>query len=454
MRSLSLSELEMPLRGHLVGADVSFTRVSTDSRSVKGGDLFVALAGERFDAHEFVSDVEQAGAAAAVLSRDVDCALPHLRVADTEEALGRLGAVNRDQFDGPLIGITGSSGKTTVKNLVAGVLSQRGETLATEGNLNNEIGVPLTLLRLAPTTRFAVVEMGAGKPGDIAWLREIGKPTVSMVLNVMPAHLERMGSIEAIADTKGAIYDDLGSNGIAIINRDERWADEWQRRAGPAQVIDFALQGDAAVTAKNIRLEDAAGLTFEAVTPAGAFAVRLNLPGAHNVANALAAIATGLACELSVDEIVAGLASVEPVSGRLSVRAGTGGVQVIDDCYNANPGSVKAAIELLAACNGRRVLLLGAMRELGPDSERLHREIGAHAAKAGLDALWGVGDELASTVEAFGEAGRWFGDHAAALEAISELCNSDTTVLVKGSRGARMELLLPALLGENGDASC
>ena len=193
MRSMTLSELEMPLRAHLMGSDTEFSTVSTDSRHIAGGALFVALAGERFDAHDFIGDVERSGAGAAIVSRDVDTALPLLRVADTEQALGRLGAFNRAQFTGPLVGITGSSGKTTAKNLVAGVLSKRGRTLATEGNLNNEIGVPLTLLRLAPDTEFAVVEMGAGKPGDIAWLREIARPTISVLLNAMPAHLERMG---------------------------------------------------------------------------------------------------------------------------------------------------------------------------------------------------------------------------------------------------------------------
>jgi len=454
MRNLSLSELEMPLRGHLVGGDVSFSTVSTDSRHIRGGELFVALAGERFDAHDFIADVERAGAGAALLSRDVDVGLPHLRVADTEQALGRLGAFNRAQFQGPLVGITGSSGKTTVKNLVAAVLSQRGETLATEGNLNNEIGVPLTLLRIAPSTRFAVVEMGAGKPGDIAWLTELGSPPVAMVLNVMPAHLEGMGSVEAIADTKGAIYDQLGAAGTAIINRDEPWADHWIRRAGQARVIDFGVENAAAVTASNIVLRGAQGLSFDALTPRGSLSVTLALPGKHNVANALAAIAVGLACELTLQEIGDGLASVEPVPGRLSVQVGRAGVQVIDDCYNANPGSVKAAIDLLAACPGRRVLLLGAMRELGPGGEELHREVGTYAAERGVDALWGVGDELLATVEAFGRDGRWFENREQAGNAITELCDSETTVLVKGSRGARMEQLLPALLGPEGGASC
>ena len=409
MRSMTLSELEMPLRAHLMGSDTEFSTVSTDSRHIAGGALFVALAGERFDAHDFIGDVERSGAGAAIVSRDVDTALPLLRVADTEQALGRLGAFNRAQFTGPLVGITGSSGKTTAKNLVAGVLSQRGRTLATEGNLNNEIGVPLTLLRLAPDTEFAVVEMGAGKPGDIAWLREIARPTISVLLNAMPAHLERMGSVEAIADTKGAIYEELGPEGTAIINRDQPWADAWQARAGDARILDYGVTAQAAVTASDVRLLGAEGLKFKAHTPAGTLSVALKLPGGHNVSNALAAIAVGLACELSLEEIGHGLASVQPVAGRLSVSRSAGGASIIDDCYNANPGSVRAAIDLLAACPGQRVLLLGAMRELGPDSERLHSEVGAYA---------------------------------------------DSTVLVKGSRGAQMEQLLPALLGETESLPC
>ena len=454
MRSMTLSELEMPLRAHLMGADTEFSEVSTDSRHIARGDLFIALAGERFDAHDFVGDVERSGAGAAIVSRDVDAAMPLLRVANTEQALGRLGAFNRDQFTGPLVGITGSSGKTTAKNLIAGVLSQRGKTLATEGNLNNEIGVPLTLLRLAPDTEFAVVEMGAGKPGDIAWLREIGRPTISVLLNAMPAHLERMGSVEAIADTKGAIYDDLGPAGTAIINRDQPWAETWQARAGDARVIDYAMTTQAAVTASDIRLLGAEGLEFTAHTPAGDLAVALKLPGRHNVSNALAAIAVGLACNLSLAEIGRGLTSVEPVAGRLSVQRSAGGASIIDDCYNANPGSVRAAIDLLAACPGQRVLLLGAMRELGPDSERLHSEMGAYAAECGLDGLWGVGPELAPTVEVFGKGGRWFATLDEARSAVAGAFAGDSTVLVKGSRGAQMEQLLPALLGETESLPC
>lgn len=446
MRQMTLSELEAPLRAHLVGPDREFGSVSIDSRRVGQGELFVALVGERFDGHDFLAQAEREGAVAALVSRDVETALPLLRVADTEQALGRLGGYNRALYRHPLVAITGSSGKTTVKNLVSAVLSQRGPTLATEGNLNNEIGVPLTLLRLHPEAAFAVVEMGAGKPGDIAWLCEIGRPTVSLLLNAMPAHLERMGSVEAVADTKGAIYDTLGEGDTAIINRDQPWAQDWQVRAGAARILDFGLSRAAAIGARDIRLLGAEGLQFVAITPAGELAVKLRLPGEHNVANALAAIAAGLACGLGLAEIGAGLASVEPVRGRLASRRAASGAVIIDDCYNANPGSVRAAIDLLASCPGHRALLLGAMRELGEQSEQLHSEIGAYARERGIEDFWGVGEELLPAVAAFGDRARWYADLEAAGAAAATAFGEGCTVLVKGSRSAGMEALLNPLL--------
>jgi UDP-N-acetylmuramoyl-tripeptide--D-alanyl-D-alanine ligase len=446
MRVMRLSELAGPLAAELVGADCEFTGVSTDSRELQSGDLFVALRGEHFDGHEYLSQAQQGGACAALVSQRVDAALPLLRVADTQDALGRLGAYNRDLFDGPLVAITGSAGKTTAKNLVASVLSCRGRTLATEGNFNNEIGVPLTLLRLAPGCQFAVVEMGAARMGDIAWLCQLGRPSVALLLNAMPAHLEGFGSVERIAEAKGEIFDALGPDDFAVINADQQWAARWRERAGEATVLDFGLRAAAAVTASEIRTTGVQGVSFTAHTPAGDTPVRLALPGKHNVATALAAIAVGLACELSIAEIRAGLEAARPVPGRLVTTAAPGGATVVDDCYNANPGSVRAAIDLLAGCGGRRTLMLGAMRELGTDSEILHREIGVYAREAGIDGLWGIGEELRPTVDAFGAGGRFFADREAAVTALPGAFASEDTVLVKGSRGAAMEVLLQALL--------
>ncbi len=445
MRAMQLSELAAPLGGTLLGGDCEFSHVATDSRQLQRGDLFVALCGERFDGHDFLPQAAQAGAAGALVSRAVEAPLALLAVEDTQRALGLLGAYNRDLYHGPLVAITGSAGKTTAKNLVAAVLSQRGQTLATEGNFNNEIGVPLTLLRLTPESEFAVVEMGASRVGDIAWLCRLGRPTVAVLLNAMPAHLEGFGSVEAVARAKGEIFDGLGPDAFAVFNADQPWAGRWRERAGAATVLDFALQAPAAVTASALRSHAMEGISFTAHTPAGDLPVALALPGAHNVANALAAIAVGLACELTLAEIRRGLEAARPVAGRLVSAVAPGGATVVDDCYNANPGSVRAAIDLLAACQGRRVLVLGAMRELGRDSESLHRGIGDYARQRGIDLLWGVGAELAPTVEAFGAGGRLFADREAAAAAAAGSFGEGDTVLVKGSRSAGMESLLQAL---------
>ncbi|MEZ5502637.1 MAG: UDP-N-acetylmuramoyl-tripeptide--D-alanyl-D-alanine ligase [Halioglobus sp.] len=446
MRPLLLSELSQPLAAQLLGPDCEIGGVSTDSRTVQPGDLFVALRGDHFDGHDYLAQVASAGAVAALVSRDLDLPLSRLQVDNTQRALGLLGAYNRSLYSGPLVAITGSSGKTTVKNMVSAVLSRRGETLATEGNFNNEIGVPLTLLRLRPGLQFAVVEMGAAKAGDIAWLCELARPTVSLLLNAMSAHLDGFGSIEGVAAAKGEIFDGLQQSDVAIINADQPWAKQWRKRAGAATVLDFGLEQAAAISARGIQSRGVEGTSFTASTPVGDMAIRLLLPGLHNVTNALAAVAVGLACKLSLTEIRDGLEGLQPVDGRLRTLRSPQGAVVIDDCYNANPGSVRAAIDVLADCPGRRVLMLGTMLELGVNSSALHREIGAYARTAGIDRLWGVGPELAGCVDAFGANGRYFEDRDAAVAALPGQFGEGDTVLVKGSRGAGMERVLHALL--------
>ena len=444
MRPLRMSELVPSLQACLVGPDQSFTGVATDSRRVQPGEIFVALRGQNFDGHEYLSQVAQSGAVGAVVSEQQDSSLSMLQVDDTQKALGLIAAYNRALFDGPLVAITGSSGKTSVKNMISAVLAQSGNTLATEGNFNNEVGVPLTLLRLTPEYQFAVVEMGAGAPGDISMLCELGRPTIAMVLNIMPAHLEGFGDLEVIAQTKGEIYDLLDESSVAIINADQPWADQWRHRAYPASILDFGLEQAAAISAEKVVSRGLEGVTFTAITPVGNIEIALAVPGKHNVGNALAAITAGLACQLSLTEIKRGLESVRPVAGRLSTRFTTLGTTVIDDCYNANPGSVRAAIDLLASCPGRRTLLLGAMRELGPDSVELHRQMGEYAHARGVERLWGVGPELATTVQAFGGNSRFFTDTAEAISALPGAFDDADTVLIKGSRGAQMERVLAA----------
>jgi len=306
--------------------------------------------------------------------------------------------------------------------------------------------VPLTLLRLRPGIAFAVVEMGAAKAGDIDWLCQLARPTVAMLLNAMPAHLEGFGSVEGVAAAKGEIFDRLGASDVAVINADQPWAKQWRKRAGAATVMDFALQQPAAISARGIQSRGVEGISFTASTPVGDIAMRLALPGVHNVANALAAVAVGLACHIPLTEIRDGLESLQPVNGRLRSLRSPQGAVVVDDCYNANPGSVRAAIDMLAACPGRRTLVLGAMLELGDDSSALHRDIGTYAQAAGIEQLWGVGPELDVCVAAFGAGGRHFEDRAEALAALAGEFGEGDTVLIKGSRSAGMEQVLHALL--------
>jgi UDP-N-acetylmuramoyl-tripeptide--D-alanyl-D-alanine ligase len=449
MRAMRLSELERPLQGRLLGGDREFTRVSTDSRSLQAGELFVALTGDNFDGHDYLAQVAASGAVAALVSQAQEIDLPQLQVADTLRGLGRLGACNRQLYQGPLVAITGSSGKTTVKNMVHAVLSTAGNTLATSGNLNNEVGVPLTLLRLEPSVEYAVVEMGAAKAGDIQWLCELGQPSVSLLLNAMPAHLEGFGSVDDVAQAKGEIFDGLRPGDVAVINADQPWAAQWRRRAGDATVLDFGLEESAAITASAIQPRGVDGISFITSTPAGDMPVRLPLPGLHTVANALAAIAVGLACKLSLAQICRGLESVRPVAGRLRAVDSASGATLIDDCYNANPGSVRAAIDILASCDGRRTLMLGAMKELGERSAEFHRQIGEYARQAGIDQLWGVGEELLDTVKGFGAGGRHFADRELLVAALDGQFGVGDSVLVKGSRSAGMEQVLQALAGDN-----
>ncbi len=446
MRAMTLSELQSPLAALLQGDDQVFTGVSTDSRTLCAGDLFVALRGEHFDGHDYLGKVRDAGASAALVVEPFVSALPQLQVTDTLTALGQLGAYNRQLYSGPLVAITGSSGKTTVKNMVQAVLSRRGKTLATEGNFNNEIGVPLTLLRLQPELQFAVVEMGAAKAGDIHWLCELALPTVALLLNAMPAHLQGFGSIEGVATAKGEIFDRLGANDVAVINADQPWSKQWRKRAGAANVLDFGIEQPAAISARGIQSRGIDGVSFTVSTPMGDIAMRIKLPGVHNVANALAAVAVGLACDIPLADIRDGLESLQPVDGRLCSMRSPQGAVIIDDCYNANPGSVRAAIDMLAGCSGRRTLVLGAMRELGESSGEFHREIGAYALAAGIEQLWGVGPELEICVNAFGANGRYFADRSAALALLDGQFSEGDTVLIKGSRSAGMEQLLRALL--------
>jgi UDP-N-acetylmuramoyl-tripeptide--D-alanyl-D-alanine ligase len=445
MRSYALSELAGPLAARLSGSDVRISSVSTDSRSIRAGELFVALKGENFDGHSFLDTVREAGAGALVVSEPVETSLPTLQVEDTELALGQLGAFNRLQFRGTLVGITGSCGKTSCKNMLAAILGSQDRTLATEGNLNNEIGLPLTLLRLEPGHRYAVIEMGAGKPGDIAYLCELARPEVSILLNAMPAHLERMGSLQAIAETKGAILAALGSGGCAIYPADSEFTPLWRELAGSARRLEFGFQDTAPVHVSNLEVAADAS-AFRLHIDGESADVHLPLPGRHNVANAMAAAAAAVAAGVDIASVPDGLAAVPPQVGRLSRLQARGGIELIDDSYNANPASVKAAVDVLKVQTGRKLLVLGTMAELGEDAAALHAEVGAYAKAAGLDALWATGRHTALAVEAFGPGAEHFPDRDSLVAALPTYLRPGDVVLVKGSRSAGMERIVAGLL--------
>ncbi len=430
--------------GVLHGADLTFHGVTSDSRAVRPGNLFIALQGPNHDGHDHVGAALAAGAVAALVQRPCGGA-SELQVADSRLALGRLGAAWRRHLGTPLVAVTGSNGKTTVKEMVAAILATRGPVLATQGNLNNDLGVPLTLLRLTPEHHFAVIEMGANHPGEIAYLTSLATPDVGVITGVGPAHLEGFGSLRGVAEAKGELYIGLGEGAIAVVNRDEPFAELWLDHLGRRRTLGFSVAGEAAVHAAWVGEGETVTLHYGSAT----FAFTPPLPGRHNLSNALAAAACAFALGVPGAAVVEGLTHLAPVRGRLQQRRADGGARVLDDSYNANPGSMFAAIEVLAARPGRRLLAIGDMAELGADARRLHAEVGERARQAGIDALYAIGPMSLAAVEAYGDGARHFEDMAPLVERLAaEMNDANTTLLIKGSRSARMERLVDALCRE------
>jgi UDP-N-acetylmuramoyl-tripeptide--D-alanyl-D-alanine ligase len=451
MLSLRLSDVARWTGGRLHGADATVSGVSTDTRSLGAGALFVALKGERYDAHEFAAIARERGAAALLAMRELDVDLPQVIVADSLAALGDLAAAVRAQSRARVVGITGSNGKTTVKTLLASILAGHGRTHVNAGNFNNEIGLPLTLLAMPADSEYAVLEMGAGKPGDIAYLARIAQPDVALVNNVAAAHLERMGSLQGVAQTKGAIYRALPADGVAVINADDAFADYFAVLAAPRRVIRYGLLRRAEVSA-GFEADAPFDGRFRLLTPGGNLDVALPLPGRHNVMNALAAGAAALALGVPPATIKAGLESAPNVAGRLLRRTHASGAAIIDDSYNANPGSFAAAIATLAGEPGQRLLVMGDMAELGDDAERLHAETGALARRAGIQRLLAVGRLSRAAVEAFGAGATHYADQSALIESLRGELRAGVTALVKGSRSSAMDRVVHALVdGANGD---
>ena len=451
MRPLHLSGIARMTGGRLHGEERVVDVVATDTRRLPpgGAALFVAIRGERFDGHDHVAAAAQRGVIAALVSRELDCPLPQVVVADTERALADLAAAVQRERRHKIVAITGSNGKTSVKALLASIMQRTGATYATPGNRNNEIGLPLAVLEAPEDAVVAIYEMGAGKPGDIAYLTRVVPPDVSLVNNIAPAHMERMGSLLGIADTKAAIYDALPADGVAVINADDAFAPFFAERAHGRRLIRFGLEASADVGARDIRLgED--GSRFVLVTPVGEAEVSLAMPGRHNVCNALAAASLALGAGAGLAAIVAGLDAARPVEGRLVSHRLPNGAVLIDDSYNANPGSAATAIDTLASMGGEGWLVLGDMREIGADAAAMHAEVGRRARAAGLKRLFALGPLSADAAQAFGDGGRVFDSHdalAAALrDALAGDDAGDVRVLVKGSRGSAMDRIVTALL--------
>ncbi len=451
LKALRLSELLAVLDARLVGADAQFSAVATDSRKIEPGQLFIALSGPNFDGHDYLAAVAAKGAVAALVEREVsDVELPQLLVADARVALGQLGALNRQAYQGPLAAVTGSSGKTTIKEMLASILRAGlgGPVLATRGNLNNDLGAPLTLLELAPEHVAAVIELGANHVGEIAYTVGLTRPQVAIISNAGIAHVGEFGGPDKIIQAKGEILEGLPASGTAILNRDDPAFATWQARAAGRQVLSFALDDTCADFQALALARDARGcLAFTLQSPAGSARIQLNLLGEHNVANALAAAAAAHALNVPLVGIQAGLESLQPVKGRAVAQLATSGARVIDDTYNANPISMCAAVDILAGFSGRTVLVLGDMGELGEWAEQGHRDVGAYAAGK-VDALYAVGPLMAHAVAAFGPQGHHFADQASLIAAVLHE-SAGSSILLKGSRSAAMENVVAALCGKD-----
>lgn len=449
MKPMSLSQIAGWCSARLLGEDIPVSAIGIDSRQLVPGAVFVAIVGERFDGHDFCAQAAQAGAAALLVSRPVQSALPQLLCADTVAALGDIAAAVQAMRDTRVLALTGSNGKTSVKAMLLSILERHAPSYANPGNRNNEIGLPLAVLDAPDQARFAIYEMGAGKPDDIAYLSSIVRPDIALVNNIGPAHLERMGSLLGIAQTKAAIYQALPADGVAVINADDAFCQYFFDLAKPRHCLFFGIEHSADIRAAAIAL-DADGSRFSLCLPGANLPIRLSLPGRHNVMNALAAAAMAHAAGVPAEAIAAGLSAARGVGSRQQVRVLGESVRLIDDSYNANPASVAAAIDTLATGPGEAWLVLGDMAELGEGSEALHAQIGERARQAGVAALWTVGCLSQQASRAFGAGARHFSDQAALIEslrqALSERDRHDPLqVLVKGSRSSAMEHVVAAL---------
>lgn len=465
MIELKLSKAADILQGSLEGEDKNFRGVSIDSRTITEGELFIAIKGPHFNGHDYIESALRKGAAGVLVSEPVslpaDGALQGslLRVPDTRLALGQLATWHRQQFNRPLFAVTGSCGKTTTKTMIASILSLCGHVHANPGTLNNDYGVPLTVLDISPDHDYAVIEMGANHLHEIAYLTHIAKPTVALITLAAPVHIEGFGSLGGVAKGKGEIFEGLDEEGIAIINADDQFCGQWKTMAGKRRVVTFGLSPEADIRALEVSMDKNACPNFILQTPGGSRSVCLPLLGEYNVVNALASAAAAWSIGISLENIVQGLEAVTPVAKRMVRRVGVQGIEIFDDTYNANPFAAEAALKVLAAAAGssgvgEKVFVLGEMGELGASGEEYHRKLGEKALEYGVTRLYATGELAKYTVEAFGQQGFHFADQADLIAQLRQNLNPGMCVLVKGSRSTQMERVVEALMIKDEENPC
>jgi len=451
MIAMSLSEAATRLGIRHRNADVRFAGCSIDSRTVQQGNLFIAIRGARLDGHGFVRSAIEKGACAVMTeSPDADDTTPLLVVNDSRQAMAALAGSWRSDFQIPLIAVTGSNGKTTVKEMLSSILGLNASVLATRGNLNNDIGVPLTLFGLGKQHQYAVIEMGANHAGEIAGLSRLVRPDVALITQCAPAHLEGFGSVEGVAMAKSEIYSGLGPDGCAVVNADDDYADYWRGVASAYRQLSFGITHPADITATDIVFNPETGKTgFTLTTPAGAVSIMLPLAGRHNVLNALAAAACCAALRIPLDDMKQGLERMSHVHGRMQMKIAGSGARIFDDTYNANPASLKAGLQVLTSYPGKRWLVLGDMGELGEYAEDLHRQAGEMAREQGVERLYALGKLSRYAVDGFGQGARNFSRIEDLLTSLKPELGADISVLVKGSRFMAMDRVVTALMEGN-----
>lgn len=453
MIKMTLADIAACVAGELLGDDACIEGLSIDTRTLQPGQLYVAIAGKHFDGHDFTAQAQTQGARAVLVHKKVSTSLAQLIVNDTHLALAQIAHAWRERMMPCVVGITGSNGKTTSKEMLASILGISEPVLFTQGNLNNDIGVPLTLLRLQPEHRYAVIEMGANHVGEIAYTSHCAKPDVALITNVGAAHLEGFGSLDTISKAKGELLESLSPEGTAILNADDAFFPYWQRLAQPRKITTFGLSALAQVSAEQITVHGNAHhfvTQFMLCVDEKKIAIHLPLAGRHNVLNALGAAAASLALGISLAQIKDGLEKMTPVKGRLQKQLGHLGCTIINDTYNANTTSLKAALEVLVQCEGEHWVILGAFGELGSESDRLHSEMGEMLKAYHVKQVFAVGEKMQHTIEAFGENGHYFTSHEALLAALLPRLTGHETLLIKGSRAQRMENIATALVNSTG----